>query len=70
MWDKWQEASMPKASWIRQVISLQYRLVTDGWTDEHTTTAYTLLALVFSSSTVSICLSGIVMCNSLNVLFL
>jgi len=47
MWDKWQEASMPKASWIRQVISLQYRLVTDGWTDEHTTTAYTSLALVF-----------------------
>jgi len=40
MWDKWQEASMPKASWIRPVISLQYRLVTDGWTDEHTTTAY------------------------------
>jgi len=35
---------MPKTSSIRLVVSIQYRLVTDGRTDGHTTTSYTALA--------------------------
>jgi len=38
VWDRWKEAAMPKTSWIRPVVSIQYQLVTDGRTDGHTTT--------------------------------
>ena len=43
-WDRWKKAFMPKTSSIRPVVSIQYRLVTDGQTDGHVTTAYTALA--------------------------
>jgi len=54
-YDMWKEASMPKTSAIRPVVSIQHRLVTDrqtdvgtdgghGQTDRHATTAYTALA--------------------------
>ena len=33
MWDRWKEASVPKSSSIRPVISMQNRIVTDGQTD-------------------------------------
>ena len=33
LWDGWKEASMPKTSSIRPVVSTQYRLVTDGQTE-------------------------------------
>jgi len=35
---------MPKTSSIRPVVSIKYRLVTDGQTDGHTMTANTALA--------------------------
>ena len=34
-WNRWKEASMPKTSSIRPVVSIQYRLVTDEHTDGH-----------------------------------
>jgi len=44
LWDRWKEASVPKTSSIRPVVSIQYRLVTDRETDRHRTTACTALA--------------------------
>jgi len=41
MWDRWKEAPAPKKSSIRPVVSVQYRLVTHGRTDGHTTTENT-----------------------------
>ena len=38
------KASMSKTSSIRPVVSIQYQLVTDRQTEEHTTAAYTALA--------------------------
>ena len=43
-WDKWKGASMPRTSSVRPVVSIQYRLVTEGRTDRHMTTAYIALA--------------------------
>jgi len=40
VWNRWKEASMPKTSSIRPVVSIQYRLVKDEHTDGHMTTAY------------------------------
>ena len=39
---------MPKLSSISPVLSIQYRFVTDGQTDGHTTTAYTRRATIAS----------------------
>ena len=36
---------MQKSSSVRPVVSIQYRLLTDGQTDGHATTVYTALAL-------------------------
>jgi len=36
VWDTWKEASMPKTSSIRPDVSIQYRLVTNGWADGRT----------------------------------
>ena len=40
MWDRWKEVSVPNISSIHLVVSIQYRLVTDG----HTITANIELA--------------------------
>jgi len=36
VWDMWKAAFVPKTSSIRPVMSIQYRLVTDGQTDKRT----------------------------------
>ena len=36
VWDRWKEASMPQNNSIRPVVSVQYRLVTEGQTDRQT----------------------------------
>jgi len=36
VWDRWKEASVPNTSSICAVVSMQYRLVTDGRTDRLT----------------------------------
>ena len=36
VWDRYKEASVPRISSIRPVVSIQYRLVADGRTDRRT----------------------------------